>query len=111
MIPGLCEASRSETLPTLRPSAGPLRDEHPVRRRILAALLRQMPTTGHKLEIEVDPIARSLVLSGVVRTFHTKQVVFHSCQRLAMEYDVVDALTVDEGVSPPCWRKMPTLPR
>ena len=111
MTPGLREAPRPDTLPTPRPSASALGDEHPLRHRILAALLRQMPTTGHLLEIEVDPIARSLVLSGVVRTFHTKQIVFHSCQRLAMEYDVVDSLIVDEGVSPPCWRKMPTQPR
>ena len=84
MIPGSCEAAPTDTFPTLRPSAGTPRDEHSLRRRILTALLRQMPTTGHQLEIMVDANTRSVVLSGVVRTFHTKQVIFHACQRWAM---------------------------
>ena len=54
MIPGSCEAAPTDTFPTLRPSAGTPRDEHSLRRRILTALLRQMPTTGHQLEIMVD---------------------------------------------------------
>ncbi len=78
--------------------------EQALRRRIMAELLRAMPTTGQSLSVDVDIPAHSVVLSGAVQTFHAKQVVLHSCRQFAMGMNVIDTVVVDDFVSPPCWR-------
>lgn len=87
------------------PLSGAMQPERVLRSQILAALLRAMPTTGHDLDIDVDFTTGDVVLSGTVRTFHTKQVVLHSCRQLATGLNVIDAVTVDDVVRTPCWRR------
>jgi hypothetical protein len=77
--------------------------EEPWQRQILASLLRQMPTTGQRLELEWDHRTGIVVLLGTVRTFYAKQFLYHSCRRLARGYEVVDAVVVDDVVPPACW--------
>ena len=70
----------------------------------MSALLRAMPTTGHDLDIDVNFATGDVLLSGTVRTFHTKQVVLHSCRQLATGLNVIDAVNVGDVVRTPCWQ-------
>ncbi|MES1213657.1 MAG: hypothetical protein ABUL64_03645 [Singulisphaera sp.] len=103
MISGPYRSTAIENFPGVGPKSGDVSKEQSLRRRILAALLHKMPTTGQRIDVEVDLEAGSLVLSGAVRTFHAKQVIHYSCQQLAPEFRVSDKLVVDEVVSAPCW--------
>lgn len=109
MLPGSYEVT---SLTRLAPVSAVVRGarattspEQELRRHILAELLRAMPTTGQNVSIDVDVPGRSVVVSGVVRSFHAKQLVLHSCRRLATGLKVIDTVAVDEVVSSPCWRK------
>jgi hypothetical protein len=106
MIPAACQAAFAEPLPTLSEKmSAPKEEFRNLRRRILGDLLRHMPTSGHRLEIEFDTAAAELIVSGVVSTFYAKQTVYRLCQRLATRLDVVDEVVVDT-VPPPCWTKV-----
>ncbi|HEY4310032.1 MAG TPA: hypothetical protein VGN12_11315 [Pirellulales bacterium] len=111
MIPAACRAAFAEPLPALtQKSSAQLEELRHLRRRILGELLRQMPTSGHSVEIEFNAAAAELIVSGVVSTFHAKQTVYRLCQRLATRLDVVDEVVVDH-VPPPCWSKVATARR
>ena len=77
--------------------------EQLLERQIQSSLLRQMPTSGQRLEVAFDALTGALVLSGRVRTFYAKQALYHACRKLAGGYVVVDSLIVDDIVPPPCW--------
>ncbi len=75
-----------------------------LRSRIATALLQQMPTSGHQLNVEVDAEG-TVVLSGRVRTFYAKQLAYHASQRLAEGHSVIDSMVVDNQATAPCWNR------
>ena len=96
--------SSPRALASNSPIVGAAHQAHVLRNWILSAPLRAMPTTGHDLDIDVNFATGDVLLSGTVRTFHTKQVVLHSCRQLAAGLNVIDAVTVGDVVRTPCWQ-------
>jgi hypothetical protein len=57
---------------------------------------RKLPGGARAIAIEMDRGAATIVVTGVVRSFYSKQVLYQICRRSAPDFQLIDATQVGD---------------